>query len=182
MHVMIDLETFGTGPNAPIAQIGAVAFEAKSGGRVLNGKAFNAYVREPMGVYDADTVLWWMDQSDPARRRLIEGMSENGEPLSTALYLLENWPTHALDCTWRDIEHVWAKPVTFDLPILSSAYRACGKNEPPWSYRAGRDVRTVYWLLGDPPEMAEVGVAHDAVDDCLYQICELQAVLGRLQS
>lgn len=176
---MLDLETFGTGPNAPIAQIGAVAFEAKSGGRVFNGKAFNVYLREPMGVYDADTVLWWMDQSDPARRKLIEGM-RNGVDLPTALDLLDSWSIE-LDSAWRNIEHVWAKPATFDLPILSSAYRMCGRREP-WHYRAVRDVRTVYWLLGDPPEVDSVGVEHDAVDDCLFQICELQAVLGRLQS
>lgn len=179
-HVMIDLETFGTGPNAPIGRIGAVAFEAKSGGGVLNGKAFSVYVKEPTGVYDADTVLWWMDQSDPARRKLIEGMG-NGVDLPTALDLLEAWPINELGSAWRNIEHVWAKPATFGPPILSSAYRMCGRREP-WHYRAVRDVCTVYWLLGDPPEMDPIGMAHDAVDDCLNQVCELQAVLGRLQS
>ena len=44
MDVMLDLETLGTRPDAAIIQIGAVLFEPRSGGMVLNGKAFSMHV------------------------------------------------------------------------------------------------------------------------------------------
>jgi hypothetical protein len=178
---MIDIETFGNGPSAPIVQIAAILFEAKSGGAVLNSNVFNAYIKDPVGEYDADTVAWWMGQSEQSRSRLTDGM-KNGVKLHEALEALDQWPASlpVVLPSWPSFEGVWAKPTSFDLSILSSAYRMVGKRVP-WHYRLGRDVGTVFWMLGNPPPIDDMGVAHDAVADCLWQICALQAVLGRLQ-
>ena len=75
MHIMIDLETMGTRPDAPIVAIGAVAFrpdsQHKDGEMELGGIYGTFYmtidlaksVREG-AVIDPDTVMWWMQQSD----------------------------------------------------------------------------------------------------------------------
>mgnify|MGYP006408929027 CR=1 FL=1 len=71
MHIMIDLETMGTRPDAPIISIGAVAFDA-------NGPLDSFYAGVNLGSsvnsgakIDASTVLWWMQQSDEARAALV---------------------------------------------------------------------------------------------------------------
>ena len=183
MHVMIDLETFGTGPDAVIAQVAAVPFELRSGGRVATGDAFNWYVRPDTchGLkYDWDTVDWWMTRAPESRRRLLDGIRERGKPLVDALVAFQFWPgKHGF--SWASIEGVWAKPLSFDVPILDYACRSFGRRLS-WDFLKGRDVRTVYSLLGDPPPMDSGGTAHDALDDCVTQICQLQAVMGRLQS
>ena len=96
------------------------------------------------------------------------------------LAALERWPEEN-GFSWASVEGVWAKPLSFDVPILDYACRSFGRRLP-WHYRRGRDVRTAYSLLGDPPPVDSGGVAHDALDDCVRQICELQAVMSRMRS
>ena len=73
---MIDLETLGTDPTAPIVAIGAVFFDPKTGEL---GVEFSATIdfesacerRTP----DASTIKWWLKQSDDARAKVIRGNS-----------------------------------------------------------------------------------------------------------
>lgn len=180
---MIDLETFGTTPNAIIAQIAAIPFEPRSGGKVLVHKSFNRYVNLDTcfsGSYDGATVLWWMGQNDDARQKLVRGIKDNGVSLVDALAALHDWPEqHGFG--WDSVGGVWCHGLSFDVPILDTAVRSFGRRLP-WAYNKGRDTRTVYSLLGDPPKTDAGGIWHDALGDCIQQISELQAVLGRLQS
>jgi len=187
MHVMIDLETLSTRPDARIAQVGAVAFEARSGGRILNGKAFNAYIRlpgaeggsGPTGHIDPDTLAWWEQQDPEAQKRLHDGM-EAGRIECAVLDHFEHWPEQVLDTNWSGIEGVWAHGATFDLPVLHSAY-ARHNRDVPWNFQAGRDTRTLFWLVGGAPQVDTVGfMKHDAVDDCVMQIMAVQQALGML--
>ncbi len=181
--VMIDLETFGTASNAVIAQIAAVPFEPRSGGKVLVNKSFNHYVSPDTcfsGSYNGATVLWWMTQNDEARQKLVHGIKDKGIPLLDALAALYGWPEqHGF--SWDSVGGVWCQGLSFDVPILDTAARSFGRRLP-WAYNKGRDTRTVYSLLGDPPKVDAGGISHDALGDCIQQVSELQAVLGRLQS
>ncbi len=180
--VMIDLETFGTASNAIIVQIAAVPFEPWSGGRVLVNKSFNCYVDPDTcfgGAYDGATILWWMTQDDDARQKLVQGIKNNGIPLMEVLASFHDWPEqHGF--SWSSVSGVWCHGLSFDVPILDTAVRYFG-HKLPWAYNKGRDTRTVYSLLGDPPKIDAGGVRHDALGDCIQQVSELQAVLGRLQ-
>lgn len=183
MHVMIDLETFGNSPQAVIVQIAAVAFELRSGGKVLDTKAFNVYV-DPQScansglTFDGDTMLWWLQQSEAARKAIVDGIEKEGVPLHEALDALNKWPEQVLDTNWASIEGVWANGAAFDAPILETAYRRYGERSP-WKFRQVYDQRTAYLLLGGKPDIPDMGVGHDAKDDCIYQICGLQMALAQ---
>ena len=179
LSVMIDLETFGDGPNAVVVQMAAVAFEARSGGRVHEGTALNLYV-EPdscLGAsYTGETVTWWLGQSAEARLRLLAGL-KHATTMQEALVALEQWPSTIGPGGWGAFQGVWANSPSFDCTILDSACRCFGRRLP-WDFRKQRDLRTAFLLLGDPPAIDVGGVRHDALTDCVWQISALQAVLG----
>lgn len=181
MHVMLDLETMGVRPDAAIVQIGAVLFEPVSGGKILNGQAFNHYVRlqDGAGTVDNGTVAWWLKQPKEARERLANGMEE-GEVLTDVLAMLIDWPTLQMSIGWPSIQGVWANGAAFDVAVLTSAFAKIGC-EPPWRYNAPRDLRTIFDLVGGPPEIDWTGlVSHDAVDDCVGQCMQLQKAMSMI--
>ena len=73
-HIMIDLETMGVTPQAPIVSVGAVMFDpdTRKIGRKMSGKTFYAELdwewqdRKPC----ESTVQWWSEQSKEARDAL----------------------------------------------------------------------------------------------------------------
>lgn len=182
MHVMIDLETLGTKPDAVIGQIGAVGFELASGGRVYTGeRMFNRYVNidscldKGMSI-NGNTVGWWLLKDKDAREQMATGIMETSVPLEDALTEMIEWPGKVFDMNWAGIEGVWAHPSVFDIAILNTAFGRC-KMFAPWDRRNVYDTRTVYLLAGGQPETEDVGTSHNAVNDCVYQICQLQKAL-----
>ena len=67
--LMIDLESMGKKPNAPIVSIGAVFFNPLTG--ELGQEFYMAVSLESAmdqgAVPDGDTILWWLKQSSEAR-------------------------------------------------------------------------------------------------------------------
>lgn len=186
MHVMIDLETLGVGPSARILQIGAVMFEPRSGGRILNGKMFNYYVettpRFDEATVDTSTFAWWLRQGPEARARMVDGLAGELQAkcgtLVSGLVDFRDWPINAEGIGWDAIEGVWAKPATFDLTILTSAYDRAGW-PPPWRHWTTRCARTMFDMIGGEPSIDTTGlVRHDAADDALVQAMQVQMALG----
>lgn len=68
-HLMIDLETMGNKPAAPIVAIGAVFFEPESGemGAELYVAVDLSSAMDQGAKPDGDTILWWLKQSAEAR-------------------------------------------------------------------------------------------------------------------
>ena len=176
MFIMIDLETFGTSSDAVIFQIGAVPFYMDE---LLKPREpeFNKYVdvdsclRHGLKV-SADAIHFWLRQNDYARRAVNEG-SLRAMDLPSALMALSTF------FNWTKVEGVWAKPTKFDMTILENAYEKCDL-EIPWSRGKIYDVGTVFKLSGGRPQVQQLGVEHDAVDDCRQQIKELRVAMSRL--
>ena len=87
-HLMIDLETMGNKPNAPIVSIGAVFFEPSTGEL---GEEFYRVVSlkssmDGGAVPDPDTIMWWMQQSEEARSAIND--KNAAMAISTALIQL----------------------------------------------------------------------------------------------
>ena len=180
---MIDLETLGTKPNACITQIGAMFFEPVSGGKCRNDVGFEYHVNiqscfDHGLTMDGDTVSWWLTQDNAAREAFVLGQQKNPPSLPEALMALINWPL-ANGYAWNGI-NVWANSPDFDLTILQSAFIACGL-EVPWRYNAKRDCRTLFWMVGGPPAVENVGTGHKAIDDAEYQACQVQAAMGMIR-
>lgn len=168
MHVMIDIETLGTGRDAAIVQIGAVSFDLDQG--VTAELAADIDLTDPqLGVIDADTVRFWLNQSNEARSAVL--LTQSGRvPLKQALRWLANFVGGA--------GYVWAKPPQFDLRILRDAYARVGL-DCPWPHYNERDLRTLLTVgkLMRAPKVRRTGVQHVAVDDARYQAEQALAVL-----
>ena len=174
MDVMIDLETLGTGPTAAIIQIGAVLFEPKSGGKILNDRGFIASIKRPVGDIDGETLSWWLRQESAARmgNAIAEGMD-----LPEALVHLDQW---AGDCghPWPSIPSVWSCPSNFDFPILDNAHRLCSL-EVPWRHWNNHCARTLFKLRGCGPTVDRTGFTrHNALDDAIVQAMQVQKALA----
>lgn len=88
-HLMIDLETMGSGPYAPIISIGAVFFDPNAGA-IGDDFQVNVSLESSMRFRarpDASTILWWMEQGEDARKAL----TNDTEELSTALCWLSEF-------------------------------------------------------------------------------------------
>lgn len=103
-HLMVDLETMGNGPYAPVISIGAVFFDPNTG---ETGEEFSVNISLESSMRyrarpDASTILWWMEQSEEARKSL----TSNTQELSTALSWLMSLPQETKEekefrhCIW----------------------------------------------------------------------------------
>jgi hypothetical protein len=170
-HVMIDLETMGTGPDAAIVAIGAVAFDPATE-RITATHYQLVDLQSAVdlgGQMTCSSVLWWLQQSDAARAEL----ARPGEPLRMALQCLGEWLRRA---TVEGVQ-VWGNGCDFDNVILASAYRRAGM-PLPWRWSRNRCYRTVRALHPDVL-LARGGVHHNALDDAAHQAQHLMLALGR---
>lgn len=173
-HVMLDLETFGLGPTAAIVQIGAVAFDPYSN---RLGPGFELVVSLQSSVLagctvDPLTAEWWRGQALEAKKAICRDPMD----LAQALGELASW--------WASlgpVEGVWAHGAAFDVPVLEHAYKRVGR-EVPWSYKAVRDTRTVFWLAElQGWRRVEHPVAHTALADAQAQAADVQSALEWLR-
>ncbi len=153
-NVMVDLETMGNGSRSAIIAIGAVRF----GMTVQDSFYTNVSLESCMGAgleLNADTVTWWMRQSDEARKALLY----NPVPLVDALKRFSMWV--------GKYPKIWGCGATFDNVILSNAYEAVGVKRP-WGYVSDMCYRTIKNLYPEVKLLRE-GTYHKADDDAKCQ-------------
>lgn len=167
--VMIDVETFGTGPNGALIQIGAVVFDMETGMMCPDSFSVDIDLTTSLmfgGKVDEDTIDWWKEQGGPN----IEDPREIHEALSMLSDFFDDFP--------EAVNRVWAQGPSFDIAILDGFYQRTGI-KPPWRHNAARDTRTVYDLAYElgwtKPEDLEA-ITHVGFEDCIRQIkCLLSA-------
>lgn len=166
--VSIDIETMGKSPTSAITSIGAVMFDP-AGDWI--GEEFHVNVSLDSALFhgltaDADTVLWWLAQSDDARGALVAGQI-NAVSLMPALDAL-------IDYLPKGVE-IWANGASFDFPILANAYLQM-HTATPWEFYKERCLRT---LKGINPELRinREGIHHCALDDARHQARLIQYIL-----
>lgn len=163
-HIMLDIETMGSNSNSAIVSIGAVEFNIQNGN---TGREFYINVSLQscldMGLkINASTVMWWMAQSDEARKKFTEGGAVH---IAEAL---QKFGEFVNDC--GSDSQIWGNSARFDLGIMSDAY---SKNNVkiPWDFRQERCVRTLVSFLPEIKNMTKfLGTAHNPIDDCHFQI------------
>lgn len=172
-NIMLDLETLGNGSNAAIIAIGAVKFDSCTGelGQEFYELIDPEYCTRLGLVIDADTVLWWMKQSEEARRPFTD--KDKLRSLTGVLVDFTLWTGDDKRNTF-----IWGNGANFDNAILSNAYKAAGY-EQPWPYYNDRCYRTVAALRRDI-KRARVGTHHNALDDAKTQAQHLIEILRNL--
>jgi hypothetical protein len=161
---MVDLETLGTKSNSIIVSIGAVQFDIET------GEIFEKFYTEinpkdceKVGLkYSQATIDWWLKTNPDEYLKICN----RGEPLLVALSYFRGWFGNLN----LSPVYVWGNSNRFDLGLLENALNAIGM-ESFWSFRYELDVRTLVWFHPEIKEAeATVGMEHNALDDCIYQI------------
>lgn len=181
MHVMIDLETWSTRPNAAVCEIAVLPFEFSRRGRIYQEHCFHRYVllQDGVGAIDNGTLLFWMKQGGEGRKRLIQGLETKGVPPQDVVQDLITWPGETgLDSfkSWGDVQGVWSHGAAFDQPILENLFHTFGVGTP-WHYQTSRCFRTLKAIKGESVVDATGMVEHHAPDDALYQTMQLLEIM-----
>ena len=161
MHIMIDLETMGTSPTAPIISIGATAFDAEGiKDRFYLVVDLKSAV-DAGAVMEPSTVIWWMEQSDEARAALT------GEGVKIERALSEFRTFVDVLSHRHGLSGVWGNGAGFDNILLAEAYRRL-KLAVPWPFWTDKCYRTVKGLYAEV-EIKRVGTHHNALSDAETQ-------------
>lgn len=181
VHIMVDLETWGTTPGSDLRSIGAIVFDPIAG---TLGPTFYANVRNG-GDYgltrDPETEEWWADQSLEAQNALEVDQLHIADALG---FFYEWWLDQQGGLATRDsYARFWANGSHFDFVLLEAAYRAVfdpngehgDEDTMPWIYRAPRDCKTA-WDMAGGVDLPFEGVEHNALDDARHQaLCVIEA-------
>lgn len=165
-HIMLDLETMGTRPDAAIIAIGAVAFDETGLGAEFYCPVNLQSSMQYGGTVDADTITWWMARSDEARKVCMEENVGIGQALANfAEFLLITVAEE--DQTTQDSLEIWGNGADFDNVILASAYRNTGR-WLPWGKYKNRCYRTIK-SANRHIAIERTGTHHNALDDAKSQ-------------
>lgn len=173
--VMIDIETLGKSTNALALSLAAVCFDPDSN---HVGPTFHMHIDAEMAVrngarMDVSTVLWWMRQSEEARKAIGEGQHDS-VPEALVLSMLSSWfHTHTIGPV-----EVWALPPQFDLRIIREMAERNGGMDLPWQHWKECCLRTTAGELhgGAASIRPRPRLAHDALEDAIAQAMWLQAI------
>lgn len=187
-QVMVDLETMGTRPDSAIVAIGAVFFNLPTLETPAPefGPSFYANVDLQSSIdaglkVDGNTVYWWLEQDEAARRRLLDKRLGLEQALHEFRYFWEGYEpqpdspgSYVRFQEQHDMstQYLWAHGLDFDVGILRTAYAQIHRPHP-WKYNRVNDDRTLYRNTGEPP-WAELrgeleGVEHNALYDAQLQ-------------
>ncbi|OQM42937.1 exonuclease [Citrobacter braakii] len=181
-HLMVDMETMGNSPDAPIVSIGAVFFDPSTGNtgaefyRVVSLESSMSFGMKP----DASTIQWWLKQSPEARSAILVdeamGLRESLELLAD--FIAEN------AANGSHTVQLWGNGCSFDNVILRRAYAL---TETPFAvpFWNDRDVRTMVELgksVGINPrfDIPFEGEMHNALSDARHQVKYVSAIWQRL--
>lgn len=168
-NVMVDLETMGTRPGSVIVSIGAIEFDPNSArlGRTfyqtcsLKSAVLNGLFMDP------DTVQWWLQQSDEARKEMFEAKGD----LKGTLVAFKHWLGHGE-------VRMWGCGSDFDNTLLAEAYHRVGESVP-WKFWNNRCYRTMKSLFPNV-RLEREGTHHNALDDAIHQAKHLQLIMREI--
>ncbi|EOP5929876.1 3'-5' exoribonuclease [Escherichia coli] len=175
-HLMIDLETMGKNPDAPINALAGKFFDPATGEM---GPEFSKTIdlETAGGVIDRDTIKWWLKQSREAQSAILT----DEIPLDDALLQLREFID---ENSGEFFVQVWGNGANFDNVILRCSYER--QEIPcPWRYTNDRDVRTIValGLVMDFDARSVItfeGERHNALHDARYQAKYVSAIWQKL--
>ena len=163
-RIMLDLETYATGPDAMVLSLGACFFNEEEVGDGI----YLVLSREDQWgkrEINADTMKWWDQQSDKAKEVLTAPQTPVKNALNCFTQFIELFADNP-----KDVE-MWGNGSDFDNVILGTLYRDF-EVERPWKYSNNRCYRTLknICLAHDSHDLPErEGTHHNALDDAIYQ-------------
>ena len=178
LHVMVDLETLSTKPNAVILTFAAMKFnpcnDARKETKERIFKSKHSFYRridlESCAVLgqaiDDHTIDWWAEQDDIIREEAFA--EDDRHSIETVLTDFHKWCFGA--------KAFWSNGSIFDIMIIEDYNRKLSRGNP-WKFWEIRDCRTIYALAD--PEMPEAS-KHHALMDCWRQVVGIQNCYRKL--
>lgn len=171
-HLMVDLESMGTNPDAPILSVGAVFFDPNTGAtgaefyKVISLESAMAFGGKP----DAGIILWWMKQSSEARSALLVA---DTIPLDDALLQFNDFISENSANGPASVQ-LWGNGATFDNVLLRQSYERTGI-PCLLKFWNDRDVRTIVEMgktTGINPryDIPFEGDQHNALADARHKV------------
>jgi hypothetical protein len=171
-HIMLDLETMGVEPGAPVVAIGAVRFEMNDDSPIVDffHQAISLKSCMEYGMIpEADAITWWLTSPEIAPEARSMFRLEAGMDIVPALSGFSNWYCEE-PC------RLWGNSAAFDCGLLAAAYQAAGMKKP-WAFGQERCYRTVKNLpKAADVKLDRVGTHHKAVDDAASQAIHLRNI------
>lgn len=176
-HFMLDFETMGNTPLAPVVSIGCVAFKwegAKDNTtvsdfyRVVDLESVISYGIRP----DASTIYWWLDREEKARQSLlVSGKVPIGKALEELGYwMMETEPD-------RRERVVWGNGADFDNAILIVHWKRIMDGDLPYEFWNNRCFRTIKSSNSKVKPAKRGGTYHNALDDARNQTNHLFQII-----
>jgi len=180
-HIVLDLETLSTQPDALVLSIGAVALNKH--GQVLPASDFHLAVdqheQHKRRHTDPDTVAWWKQNTcDQAKAASFSAPTARQAFVTNALDAFSDyvdlWASRTSVC-------IWGNGCSFDNVILGSLYQDWHKTAP-WKYWNDRDMRTITAIFPALKLIPFEGIKHHALFDAKHEAKQLAKAIPLLQS
>lgn len=172
MHLMIDIETLGTGPNSVVLSVAMLPFGAtvnELGRPTVFGINREEQVEDGR-VICPKTAVWWMKQSPAALAKLAEAQ-ENALSVSRARNIIET--TIGLG-----YHGIWANDPDFDCTILRDLCPDI--SWPFWTHRSVRTIKMLADHSGIDLSHIVNPTEHDPAQDCYTQVRKVMEVHTRM--
>jgi hypothetical protein len=182
--IMIDSESLGLEPKSVMTQFAFIAFDMDDPESIIKEDEYYLPIQpqiKPLGrTVNGDTIIWWMDQPDAARKMFRQNRGNDYDELVA----LVQSAARKIGQVIADVTElggtyeVISRGTDHDFPMIQSLFDDLGL-EAPWKYDAKMDLRTVMKEAGIKKGDVEVRaglVPHHALSDCRYQIdCLIEA-------
>lgn len=172
MHLMIDIETLGTGPESVVLSVAMLPFGATIdalGKPIKFGINKEDQFIEGRRI-DSATAVWWLRQS-PAAIAVMADMQENAVSLSRARGIIA-------ETIGLGYEGIWANDPDFDCAILRNLCPDI--SWPFWTHRSMRTVKALAEVNSIDLSKIVNPNAHDPEQDCYTQVRQVMEVHNRL--
>ena len=165
MHVMLDIETLATTPDAVVMSVGVVKFDPHSGtpySKTLWRPDIDQQTERDRHVSES-TLEWW---SKLPQHIQDDAFSEDGRiPVTEFMKELNRY------CVGAD--KIWCQGPQFDMLILENLYIQWGHHFG-WQFWQIMDCRTLFQLMPVDPRKAIQQDLHSADADAYYQAIGVQ--------
>ena len=170
MHLMIDLETLATTPDAAVLTIGACRFDPK--GNDIDTTFYERIKLETQENYNRvineDTLSWWSQQD----KQIQEDAFGEGDDRIDLQDAMKKLYTFGLGTT-----NVWSHGAIFDIVILENICKSF-QQAITWKFWEVRDTRTLF-------DIADINInvqgKHNALTDAVAQAKAVQQAYKKLK-
>lgn len=184
--LMIDIESLALGTRPVITQVALLGYDLEED-ELLDARHVQFYPIDPQQQIipprriSASTLSWWMKQSDEARSRFDQSVSDDFAELpALARHLIAT--VNQLTDDGRINYEVVAKGPQFDVAALETLLEDLGL-KTPWAYDKVRDLRTLLATAGINSKNVpkpQGFIPHVAYWDARWQLSQYLAARRRL--